>query len=239
MRFLSLFSLLSCLSLSLSLSVCVCVCVCMHHQGVTTSLFMQRIVRLGGAVDDDMANVLVAQLLYLDSIDKDKDIVMYINSPGGSVTAGMAVFDTMRHVRPAVSTCCVGLAASMGAFLLASGEKGKRLSLPNSRIMIHQPLGSAQGQAADMEIQCNEILHHKLTLSGYLANFTGQTIEKITVDTDRDFFMSAKESVDYGLIDAVVVHPLAGVKYERAEKYVSRTYTYTRKLPYISLHKIS
>ena len=227
------------MSLSLSLSLCVCVCVCMHHQGVTTSLFMQRIVRLGGAVDDDMANVLVAQLLYLDSIDKDKDIVMYINSPGGSVTAGMAVFDTMRHVRPAVSTCCVGLAASMGAFLLASGEKGKRLSLPNSRIMIHQPLGSAQGQAADMEIQCNEILHHKLTLSGYLANFTGQTIEKITVDTDRDFFMSAKESVDYGLIDAVVVHPLAGVKYERAEKYVSRTYTYTRKLPYISLHKIS
>lgn len=191
-------------------------------QGVTTSLFMQRIVRLGGAVDDDMANVLVAQLLYLDSIDKDKDIVMYINSPGGSVTAGMAVFDTMRHVRPAVSTCCVGLAASMGAFLLASGEKGKRLSLPNSRIMIHQPLGSAQGQAADMEIQCNEILHHKLTLSGYLANFTGQTIEKITVDTDRDFFMSAKESVDYGLIDAVVVHPLAGVKYERAENYKER-----------------
>lgn len=184
-------------------------------QGVTTSLFMQRIIRLGGAVDDDMANVLVAQLLYLDSVDPKKDIVMYINSPGGSVTAGMAVFDTMRHIRPDVSTVCVGLAASMGAFLLASGEMGKRYSLPNSRIMIHQPLGGAQGQAADMEIQANEILHHKLTLNGYLANFTGQTIEKITQDTDRDFFMSSKEAVDYGLIDAVIEHPLAGIKYER------------------------
>ena len=135
------------------------------------------------------------------------------------MTAGMAVFDTMRHVRPDVSTCCVGLAASMGAFLLASGEKGKRFSLPNSRIMIHQPLGGAQGQAADMEIQANEILHHKLTLNGYLSNFTGQTIEKITQDTDRDFFMSSKEAVDYGLVDAVVVHPLAGIKYERDENY--------------------
>jgi len=118
---------------------------------------------------------------------------MYVNSPGGSVTAGMAVFDTMRFIRPDVSTVCVGLAASMGAFLLASGQRGKRYSLPNSRIMIHQPLGGAQGQAADIEIQANEILHHKLTLNGYLAEFSGQSLERITADTDRDFFMSAEE----------------------------------------------
>lgn len=130
-----------------------------------------------------------------------------LQSPGGSVTAGMAVFDTMRHIRPDVSTVCVGLAASMGAFLLASGHQGKRYSLPNSRIMIHQPLGGAQGQAADIEIQANEILHHKLTLNGYLAEFSGQPIEQITMDTDRDFFMSAQEAVEYGLIDAVVARP--------------------------------
>ena len=134
-------------------------------------------------------------------------IYIYVQSPGGSVTAGMAVFDTMRHVRPDVSTVCVGLAASMGAFLLASGHQGKRYSLANSRIMIHQPLGGAQGQAADIEIQANEILHHKLTLNGYLAEFTGQPIEQITMDTDRDFFMSAQEAVEYGLIDAVVSRP--------------------------------
>jgi len=137
-----------------------------RFQGVISSLFQQRIIRLGGAVDDDMANLIVAQLLYLDSVDPKKDITLYVNSPGGSVTAGMAVFDTMRHVRPDVSTVCVGLAASMGAFLLASGHKGKRYGLPNSRIMIHQPLGGTQGQAADIEIQANEILHHKLTLNG-------------------------------------------------------------------------
>lgn len=178
-----------------------------RFQQVISQLFQQRIVRLGGAVDDDMANLIVAQLLYLDSIDQKKDITLYVNSPGGSVTAGMAVFDTMRHVRPDVGTVCVGLAASMGAFLLASGHKGKRYSLPNSRIMIHQPLGGAQGQAADIEIQANEILHHKLTLNGYLAEFTGQPIEKITQDTDRDFFMGSQEAVDYGLIDAVVKQP--------------------------------
>jgi ATP-dependent Clp protease protease subunit len=175
-----------------------------RFQQVISALFQQRIVRLGGAVDDDMANLIVAQLLYLDSTDQTKDITMYVNSPGGSVTAGMAVFDTMRHVRPDVSTVCVGLAASMGAFLLAAGHKGKRYSLANSRIMIHQPLGGAQGQAADIEIQANEILHHKLTLNGYLAEFTGQPIEQLTMDTDRDFFMSAKEAVEYGLIDGVV-----------------------------------
>merc|ERR1711990_135261 len=151
-----------------------------------------------------MANVLVAQLLWLDANDPEKDITLYVNSPGGSVTAGMAVFDTMRHIRPNVSTICVGLAASMGAFLLAAGYQGKRYSLPNSRIMIHQPLGGAQGQAADIEIQANEILHHKLTLNGYLAKFTGRSVEQITMDTDRDFFMSAEEAVVYGVIDDVI-----------------------------------
>ncbi|KAJ9533115.1 hypothetical protein QJQ45_018215 [Haematococcus lacustris] len=178
-----------------------------RFQGVVSQLFQQRIVRLGGAVDDDMANLLVAQLLYLDSVDMKKDITMYVNSPGGSVTAGMAVFDTMRHIRPDVSTCCIGLAASMGAFILASGEQGKRYSLPNSRIMIHQPLGGAQGQATDIEIQANEILHHKLTLNGYLAQFSGQNMETITRDTDRDFFMSPQEAIEYGLIDAIISKP--------------------------------
>lgn len=173
---------------------------------VISQLFQQRIVRLGGAVDDDNSNLLVAQLLYLDSLGK-KDITMYVNSPGGSVTAGMAVFDTMRYVKSDVSTVCVGLAASMGAFILASGQKGKRYSLTNSRIMIHQPLGGAQGQAADIEIQANEILHHKLTLNGYLAEFTGQGMEQITADTDRDFFMSAKEAVEYGVIDGIISKP--------------------------------
>lgn len=132
---------------------------------------------------------------------------MYINSPGGSVTAGMAVFDTMRHIRPDVSTVCIGLAASMGAFLLASGHQGKRYSLLNSRIMIHQPLGGAQGQAADIEIQANEILHHKLTLNGYLSEFTGKPLDEITADTDRDFFLGPEEAVEYGLIDAVISKP--------------------------------
>jgi len=162
------------------------------------------VIRLGGAVDDDMANLIVAQLLYLDSQDPETDITIYVNSPGGSVTAGMAIFDTMRHIRPACSTVCVGLAASMGAFLLASGRKGKRFSLPNSRIMIHQPLGGAQGQAADIEIQANEIMHHKATLNGYLAEFCGKPLERIMEDTDRDFFMGAQEAADYGLIDGVL-----------------------------------
>ena len=179
-----------------------------RFQSVVSQLFMQRIVRLGGAVDDDMANLLVAQLLYLDSVDAKKDVSVYVNSPGGSVTAGMAVFDTMRHVRPNVSTCCIGLAASMGAFILSAGHEGKRYSLANSRIMIHQPLGGAQGQATDIEIQANEILHHKLTLNGYLSQFTGQSMETITRDTDRDFFMSPQEAIEYGLIDAIVSKPL-------------------------------
>ncbi|GBF93938.1 ATP-dependent Clp protease proteolytic subunit chloroplastic [Raphidocelis subcapitata] len=178
-----------------------------RFQSVVSQLFQQRIVRMGGPVDDDMANLIVAQLLFLDSADQTRDITMYVNSPGGSVTAGMAVFDTMRHIRPSVSTVCIGMAASMGAFLLASGHQGKRYSLPNSRIMIHQPLGGAQGQATDIEIQANEILHHKLTLNGYLAQFTGQSMETITRDTDRDFFMSPQEAIEYGLVDAIIAKP--------------------------------
>lgn len=178
-----------------------------RFQQVISSLFQKRIVRMGGAVDDDMANLVVAQLLYLDANEPNKDITMYINSPGGSVTAGMAVFDTMRHIRPDVSTVCVGLAASMGAFLLSAGEQGKRYGLPNSRIMIHQPLGGTQGQAADIEIQANEILHHKLCLNGYLSEFTGQDMATITKDTDRDNFMSAAEAKEYGLIDDIIVKP--------------------------------
>ncbi|CAL5352204.1 hypothetical protein CsSME_00039827 [Camellia sinensis var. sinensis] len=147
-----------------------------------------------------MANIIVAQLLYLDAFDPNKDIVMYVNSPGGSVTAGLAIFDTMRHIRPDVSTVCVGLAASMGAFLLSSGTKGKRYSLPNSRIMIHQPLGGAQGGQTDIDIQAN--------LNGYLAYHTGQSLEKINQDTDRDFFMNTKEAEEYGLIDGVIMNPL-------------------------------
>ncbi|XP_047334144.1 ATP-dependent Clp protease proteolytic subunit 5, chloroplastic-like [Impatiens glandulifera] len=179
-----------------------------RFQSVISQLFQYRIIRCGGPVDDDMANIIVAQLLYLDAVDPTKDIVMYVNSPGGSVTAGMAIFDTMRHIRPDVSTVCVGLAASMGAFLLSSGTKGKRYSLPNSRIMIHQPLGGAQGGQTDIDIQANEMLHHKANLNGYLAYHTGQSLAKINQDTDRDFFMSAKEATDYGLIDGVITNPL-------------------------------
>lgn len=184
--------------------------VAMRFQGVLSSLFQQRIIRLGGAVDDDMANVIVAQLLYLDAVDPKKDIVIYINSPGGSVTAGMAIFDTMNHIRPEVSTVCAGLAASMGAFLLSAGKKGKRFALPNSRIMIHQPLGGTQGQATDIEIQANEIMHHKITLNKYLALHCGQSEEQIDKDTDRDFFMSPEEAIEYGLIDGIITNPRKG-----------------------------
>ncbi|CAD6210909.1 unnamed protein product [Miscanthus lutarioriparius] len=183
-----------------------------RFQSVVSQLFQHRIIRCGGPVEDDMANIIVAQLLYLDAIDPTKDIIMYVNSPGGSVTAGMAIFDTMKHIRPDVSTVCIGLAASMGAFLLSAGTKGKRYSLPNSRIMIHQPLGGAQGQETDLEIQANEMLHHKANLNGYLAYHTGQPLDKINVDTDRDYFMSAKEAKEYGLIDGVVMNPLKALQ---------------------------
>jgi ATP-dependent Clp protease protease subunit len=171
---------------------------------IYSRLLRERIVFLGQAIDSELANLIVAQLLFLDAEDPEKDIYLYIKSPGGSVTAGMGILDTMKHIRPDVSTICVGLAASMGAFLLSAGTKGKRMSLPHSRIMIHQPLGDAQGQATDIEIQAKEILYHKQRLNEMLAEHTGQPLEKIQEDTERDFFMSAEESKAYGLVDQVI-----------------------------------
>ena len=171
---------------------------------IYTRLGVERILFLGGEVNDGVANALVAQMLYLDSEDSSKPIYLYINSPGGSVTAGLAIYDTMQQVAPDVVTICYGLAASMGAFLLSGGTKGKRLALPNARIMIHQPLGGAQGQAVDIEIQAKEILYLKETLNGLMADHTGQPLDKISEDTDRDYFLSPAEAVEYGLIDRVV-----------------------------------
>ncbi len=171
---------------------------------IFSRLLRERIIYMGTPVDDMVANLVVAQLLFLESEDPDKDISLYINSPGGSISAGMAIYDTMKHIRPKVSTICLGLAASMGAFLLSAGEKGKRLSLPNARIMIHQPLGGAQGQATDVQIMAKEILYAKGLINKLLADHTGQPIERLEQDTDRDFFMSAEESKEYGLIDQVI-----------------------------------
>lgn len=171
---------------------------------IYSRLLRERIIFLGTPVDDEVADSIVAQMLFLDAEDPEKDIQLYINSPGGSVTAGMAIYDTMQQIRPDVVTICYGLAASMGAFLLTAGSRGKRMSLPNSRIMIHQPLGGAQGQAVDIEIQAKEILYHKRKLNELLAYHTGQPLEKLEVDTDRDFFMSAVEAKEYGLIDRVI-----------------------------------
>ena len=171
---------------------------------IYSRLLRERIIFLGQQVDDEIGNLIVAQMLYLEAEDPEKDIYLYINSPGGSVSAGMGIFDTMNQVRPDISTICLGLAASMGAFLLSAGEKGKRLSLPHSRIMIHQPLGGAQGQAADIEIQAQEILYLKQQLNQYLSEHTGQPLERIEEDTERDFFMSPQESMEYGLIDRVI-----------------------------------
>ncbi len=173
---------------------------------IYSRLLKERVIFLVGPVNDQAANLIVAQLLFLESENPDKDISLYINSPGGSVSAGMAIFDTMQFIKPDVSTLCTGLAASMGAFLLAAGAKGKRFSLPNSRIMIHQPLGGAQGQASDIEIQAREILYLRERLNGILAEKTGQTIEQIAKDTDRDNFMSADAAAEYGLIDKVLTH---------------------------------
>ncbi|MEC4807257.1 MAG: ATP-dependent Clp protease proteolytic subunit [Jaaginema sp. PMC 1079.18] len=169
-------------------------------------LYRERIIFLGRGINDGLANQIIAVMLYLDSEDPGKPIYLYINSPGGSVTAGMAIYDTMQHIKSEVVTICVGLAASMGAFLLTAGTKGKRLALPHSRIMIHQPLGGIQGrrQASDIEIEAREILRIKNQLNGIMAQRTGQTIEKIEKDTDRDYFMSAEEAVAYGLIDKVI-----------------------------------
>lgn len=171
---------------------------------IYSRLLKERVIFLVGPVNDQSANVIVAQLLFLESENPDKDVALYINSPGGSVYAGMAIYDTMRFIKPEVSTLCTGLAASMGAFLLAAGTKGKRFSLPNSRIMIHQPSGGAQGQASDIQIQAREILDLRERLNGMLAENTGQTIERIALDTERDNFMSAPDAVSYGLIDKVL-----------------------------------
>ncbi len=167
-------------------------------------MLRDRIIFLRGGIDSEVANNIVAQLLFLEADDPEKDIYLYIQSPGGSVTAGMGIFDTMNHVAPDVCTVCMGLAASMGAFLLAAGKQGKRSSLPHSRIMIHQPIGGAQGQATDIEIQANEIIKTKERLNGILAANTGKPYEQIQSDTERDFFMSAAEAAEYGLIDQVI-----------------------------------
>ena len=171
---------------------------------IYSRLLKERVIFLVGPVNDQMANLIVAQLLFLESENPDKDISLYINSPGGSVSAGLAIFDTMNFIKPNVSTLCTGLAASMGAFLLAAGEKGKRFSLPNSRIMIHQPSGGSQGMASDIEIQAKEILYLRHRLNSIMAERTGQSVEQIAKDTDRDRFMSADESQEYGLIDKVL-----------------------------------
>ncbi|MBJ6765314.1 ATP-dependent Clp endopeptidase proteolytic subunit ClpP [Myxococcaceae bacterium JPH2] len=170
---------------------------------IYSRLLKDRIVMLGTEIDDDVANVIVAQLLFLESEDPDKDINLYINSPGGSVTAGLAIYDTMQYVKSPVSTICVGQAASMGAVLLLAGAKGKRFTLPSSRIMIHQPLGGARGQATDIEIQAREILRMKARLNELIVKHTGQSIERVEKDTDRDYFMGASEAKAYGIIDAI------------------------------------
>ncbi len=171
---------------------------------IFSRLLRERIIFLGEEIDDELSNSVVAQLLLLDSENPEKDIMMYINSPGGVITAGMAIYDTMNHIRADVCTICLGEAASMGAFLLSGGTKGKRMALPSARIMIHQPLGGAQGQATDIEIEAKEILRMKKELNTLLAKHTGQSIEKIYADTERDNYMSAQEAVEYGLIDKVI-----------------------------------
>lgn len=171
---------------------------------IYSRLLRERVVFLVGPVNDQTANLVVAQLLFLESENPDKDISLYINSPGGSVSAGMAIYDTMNFIKPQVSTLCTGMAASMGAFLLAAGEKGKRFALPNSKIMIHQPLGGMQGQATDIEIHARDILKTKAVLNKILAERTGQPLEKIERDTDRDYFLEAEEAKAYGLVDQVI-----------------------------------
>ena len=174
---------------------------------IYSRLLKDRIIFLGGPIDDNVANVVIAQLLFLESEDPDKYIHLYINSPGGVVTAGLAIYDTMQYIKPDVSTICIGQAASMGSVLLAAGAKGKRYALPYSRIMIHQPLGGAQGQSTDIQIQAREILRIRETLNEILSRHTGQSVKKLTEDTERDNFMSALEAKKYGLIDEVIIRP--------------------------------
>jgi ATP-dependent Clp protease protease subunit len=171
---------------------------------IFSRLLRERIIFLGTPIDDMVANLIVAQMLLLDSENPEKDIMLYINSPGGSVTAGLAIYDTMQHIRADVCTICLGQAASMGAFLLCSGAKGKRMALPHSRVLIHQPLGGAQGQATDIEIQAQEILRIKKTLNEIMASNTGQSIKKIEKDTDRDYIMTPQEALEYGMIDKII-----------------------------------
>ena len=171
---------------------------------IYSRLLKDRIIFIGGPIEDHMANLVIAQLLFLEAEDPDKDIHVYINSPGGVVTAGMAIYDTMQYIKAPVSTICLGMAASMGALLLTAGEKGKRYALPFSRIMIHQPLGGAQGQATDIEIQAREIIRLREVTNGILSHHTGQPIEKIRQDTERDFFMDSAQAAEYGLVDAVL-----------------------------------
>lgn len=171
---------------------------------IYSRLLRDRIIFLGGPIDDNVANLIMAQLLFLESENSTKDVQMYINSPGGSVSAGLAIYDTMKHVKPDVSTICIGMAASMGAFLLAGGAKGKRFALPNARVMIHQVMGGAEGQASDVEIQAKEILYIKQRLNKILAQNTGQKLEQIEKDTDRNFWMGGEEAKDYGLLDRVL-----------------------------------
>ena len=171
---------------------------------IYSRLLKDRIIFVGGSIDDDMANLVIAQMLFLEAEDPDKDIFLYINSPGGAVTAGMAIYDTMQYVKPAISTICMGQAASMGALLLTAGARGKRFALPHARIMIHQPLGGVQGQATDIDIQAREILRMREELNRILVHHTGQDMEKIQRDTDRDFFMTAEQARDYRLIDEVI-----------------------------------
>jgi ATP-dependent Clp protease protease subunit len=174
---------------------------------IYSRLLKDRIIFLGSAIDDTVANLVIAQLLFLEAEDPDKDIALYINSPGGSISAGMAIYDTMQHIKADVSTICVGLAASMGAFLLAAGEKGKRFALPNAEIMIHQPSGGTQGQATDIEIHAKRIIKMRESLNRILSDRTGQSLERIEQDTERDYFMTTEEAVEYGIIDEVMGRP--------------------------------
>ena len=183
---------------------------------IYSRLLKERIIFIGEQVEDNMANTVIAQLLFLESEDTEKPITVYINSPGGSVTAGLAIYDTMQYIKPDVATLCMGQASSMGALLLAAGAKGKRLALPNSRIMIHQPLGGVQGQATDIEIQAKEMMKVKNTIHNILVEHTGQPIEKIRVDTERDYFMSADQAMEYGIIDRVI--KVREIKEELKEK---------------------
>lgn len=175
-------------------------------------LLRERIIFLHGVVDAESMNLIVAQMLFLEAEDPEKDIYLYINSPGGSVSAGLGLYDTMNHIRPDVATICMGLAASMGAFLLSAGAKGKRMILPNARVMIHQPSGGAQGQATDIEIQAKEILYLKNMLNQAMANHTGKSLEQIKEDTERDFFMAPEEAVEYGIVDKVLNRHAIGIR---------------------------